>query len=188
MSVNLAPLELQNPRLVDEIEAALRTSGLDAHSLMLEVTEGMALRDPHATVERLGELRQLGARIALDDFGTGYSSLSHLRDLPIDVLKIAKPFVDSLSPTDEPFVKAMIQIAEALELLVVAEGIEQPLQAEILHLLDCDLGQGYHYSRPLDPASAERYLRTAGQRAWREAQEHARASRRRQHVSAAIGG
>jgi diguanylate cyclase (GGDEF)-like protein len=186
MSVNLAPLELQNPHLVDEVEAALQTSGLSPDTLMLEITEGMALRDPHTTVERLRGLRQLGVRIALDDFGTGYSSLSHLRDLPIDVLKIAKPFVDSLSPTDEPFVKAMIQIAEALELLVVAEGIEHPQQAEILRLLDCNLGQGYHYSRPLDPASAERYLRIAGQQAWREAQEHSRANPRRHRASAAI--
>jgi diguanylate cyclase (GGDEF)-like protein len=186
MSVNLAPLELQNPHLVNELEAVLQASGLTADSLILEITEGMALRDPHATVERLHELRQLGVRIALDDFGTGYSSLSHLRELPIDLLKIAKPFVDSLSADDEPFIKAMIQIAEALELLVVAEGIEHPFQAKILHLLDCNLGQGYHYSKPLDPTSAERYLRIAAQQAWRHSRQHSHSHRH--HAPAAISG
>ena len=169
MSVNLAPLELQNSHLVQDVEAILERCGAPAGDLIFEVTERMALRDLETTIERLRELRGLGARIALDDFGTGYSSLSHLRDLPIDVLKIAKPFVDSLSDSDEPFVKAMVQIARALELAVVAEGIEHPIQAEILDELGCELGQGYHYARPLPAVEVERYLRAVAQRAWREA-------------------
>jgi diguanylate cyclase (GGDEF)-like protein len=131
-SVNLAALELQNPHLVGEVEATLAAAGLPAEALVLEVTERMALRDPQTTIQRLRELRELGVRIALDDFGTGYSSLSHLRDLPIDILKIAKPFVDALGDADEPFVKAIIELAQALDLVVVAEGIEHRLQADIL--------------------------------------------------------
>src|SRR5262249_22983982 len=125
-------------------------------------------------------------RIALDDFGTGYSSLSHLRDLPIDVLKIAKPFVDALTDEDEPFVKAMVQIADALDLFVVAEGIEHPFQAEILRKLDCGLGQGYHYGKPSDTASTSHYLGVAAQQAWREAQERSRARRQERRNAIAV--
>jgi EAL domain-containing protein (putative c-di-GMP-specific phosphodiesterase class I) len=172
VSANLSPAELQSPHLVDEIAALLRDASLESENLVLEITESSALRDPDVTIERLTELRKLGVRVALDDFGTGYSSLSHLRDLPIDFVKIAKPFVDGLvgSATAETFVKAIVQIAKALDLEVVAEGIEHPEQALILGSLNCDLAQGYHYSRPLDGANAEVYLRSTMQQGWNDAE------------------
>jgi diguanylate cyclase (GGDEF)-like protein len=177
VSANLSPAELQTPRLVEDVVMALRDASLGSENLVLEITESSALRDPDVTIERLRELRDLGVRVALDDFGTGYSSLSHLRDLPIDFVKIAKPFVDGLvgSATAETFVKAILQIAKALELAVIAEGIEHSEQALILSSLDCELAQGYRYSRPLDAQGAEAYLRLTMQQGWLAAQERRRA-------------
>jgi len=160
VSVNLSPTELQNPQLTHEVEAVLAETGLAPESLILEITESGAMADPAATLLTLGDLQRLGIRLALDDFGTGYSSLSHLRDFPIDVLKVAKPFVDSLDRDSEDvtFTDAILRLASALQLTVVAEGIERPEQANVLRRLECALAQGYHFARPLDVADAERYL------------------------------
>jgi diguanylate cyclase (GGDEF)-like protein len=160
ISVNLSPRELQNPYLTGEVETVLAETGLAPESLILEITESGAMADPAATLSTLHELRRLGVRLALDDFGTGYSSLSHLRDFPIDILKVAKPFVDRLDqePGDSTFIDAILRLAGALQLAVVAEGIERPEQANILRRLECALGQGYHFARPLDAADAERHL------------------------------
>jgi diguanylate cyclase (GGDEF)-like protein len=160
ISVNLSPSELQNPHLVREVEAALGETGLAAESLILEITESGAMADPAATMVTLRELRRLGVRLALDDFGTGHSSLSHLRDFPVDILKIAKPFVDPLDqePEDSTFTDAILRLAGALQLPVVAEGIERAEQANILRRLECSLGQGYYFARPLDVVDAERHL------------------------------
>ena len=160
VSVNLSPSELQNPQLVHEVEAALEETGLTPESLILEITESGAMADPAATMVTLRELRRLGVRLALDDFGTGHSSLSHLRDFPIDILKIAKPFVDRLDqePEDSTFTDAILRLAGALQLPVVAEGIERAEQANILRRLECSLGQGYYFARPLDVVDAERHL------------------------------
>ena len=121
------------------------------------------MADPAATLVTLRELRRLGVRLALDDFGTGHSSLSHLRDFPIDILKIAKPFVDRLDqePEDSTFTDAILRLAGALQLPVVAEGIERAEQANILRRLECSLGQGYYFARPLDAAGAAAYLATS---------------------------
>ncbi len=160
ISVNLSPSELQNPHLTREIETVLDETGLAPESLILEITESGAMADPAVTLSTLRELRRLGVRLALDDFGTGYSSLSHLRDFPIDILKLAKPFVDRLDhePGDSTFTDAVLRLAAALNLAVVAEGIERPEQATVLRRLECALGQGFHFARPLDAADAERHL------------------------------
>jgi EAL domain-containing protein (putative c-di-GMP-specific phosphodiesterase class I) len=130
--------------------------------LILEITESGAMRDPDATLETLRALGRLGVRLALDDFGTGYSSLSHLRDFPIDILKIAKPFVDRLGggAYDATFADAILRLAGALDLDVVAEGIERREQVEMLRRLNCGLGQGYYFARPVDAAGAAAYLTT----------------------------
>jgi EAL domain-containing protein (putative c-di-GMP-specific phosphodiesterase class I) len=111
------------------------------------------MHDPQATIETLGKLRELGVRLALDDFGTGYSSLSHLRDFPIDILKIAKPFVDriDLDNADGTFVEAILRLATTLGLEVVAEGIERREQAESLRAFGCVLGQGHYYAAASEP-------------------------------------
>ena len=108
----------------------------------------------------LRDLRSLGVRLALDDFGTGHSSLSHLRDFPIDILKIAKPFVDRIGgkASETTMIDAILRLGDALELEVVAEGIESLEQAETLRMLECPLGQGYHFSQPVAPAAIEARL------------------------------
>jgi diguanylate cyclase (GGDEF)-like protein len=161
ISVNLSPLELQNPGLIGEVSDTLERTGLAPQSLVLEITESGAMRDHAATLATMRELRRLGVRLALDDFGTGHSSLSHLREFPIDILKIAKSFVDRLGgeSSETTLVDAILRLAGALELSVVAEGIERSEQWEVLRLLDCPLGQGYLFARPFDGPTAERSLR-----------------------------
>jgi diguanylate cyclase (GGDEF)-like protein len=160
VSVNLSPAEIQNPRLTGEVEAVLAETGLAPEALILEITESGAMADPIATLDTLRRLQRLGVRLALDDFGTGYSSLSHLRTFPIDILKVAKSFVARLDQDgdDVTFTDAILRLAATLQLTVVAEGIERPEQANVLRRLDCALGQGYFFGRPLSPADAELHL------------------------------
>ena len=152
VAVNLSLTELRDPRLVENVAATLGQTGLDPGSLILEVTESAAMREPTATIATMLELRGIGIRLALDDFGTGYSSLSHLHDLPIDRLKIAKPFVEPLREAAARSVLAdtIVGLSSSLHLECVAEGIEHPRQAERLRNLGCGMGQGYMFGRPVD--------------------------------------
>ncbi len=153
--VNVSPVELQERRFVDGIAAALDDSGLEPRRLVLEITEGVMLRDPERSIATLHELRALGLQLALDDFGTGYSSLCHLRSLPIDWLKIGMPFMDSLEQggSDRAFVRMVLDLATNLELDVVAEGIESAGQLAALRELGCEFGQGFYLGSPaiIDP-------------------------------------
>ncbi len=116
---------------------------------MLEITESQLLEDAEHSVAALHALRELGVRLALDDFGTGYSSLSYLHSLPLDILKIAKPFVDRVAEaSQDSFVRMMIDLAKALELEVIAEGIETAEQVEALRVLQSSFGQGFFLARP----------------------------------------
>ena len=163
VAVNLSATELQSPHLVRDVESILADCRLAPEQLILEITESGAMRDPDATLETLRAFCRLGVRLALDDFGTGHSSLSHLRDFPIDILKIAKPFVDRLGTGayDTTFTDAILRLAGALDLDVVAEGIERREQAEMLRDLNCGLGQGYYFARPLDATGAAAHLATS---------------------------
>ena len=147
VSVNLSQSELRSANLTRDLQAILADTGIPPDRLILEITESSAMQDPAAAIDTLGRLRELGVRLALDDFGTGYSSLSHLRDFPIHMLKIAKPFVDRID-SDSTFVEAILGLADTLGLEVVAEGIETQEQADALRALGCTLGQGYYYARP----------------------------------------
>jgi diguanylate cyclase (GGDEF)-like protein len=144
MSVNVAAKQLAQPGFVDEVTAALQASGLTSSRLVLEITES--------------ELRDLGVRIAIDDFGTGYSSLSYLSQLPVDVLKVDKSFVDriTLNAQDANLARAIITMGTTMNFTTVAEGIERAEQARWLAAADCTYGQGYLWSRPvpLDEARA----------------------------------
>jgi EAL domain-containing protein (putative c-di-GMP-specific phosphodiesterase class I) len=119
------------------------------------------LQDSEFTIGVLNELRELGVRIAMDDFGTGYSSLSYLRRLPIDILKIAKPFVDGIgeSPEVSAFANAIVGLGQTLHLQILAEGIEHPWQARELLSLGCELGQGYFFARPMPADEMDVLLR-----------------------------
>jgi len=154
MSVNVSPVQLFHAGLVEEVAAALKHSGLEPQSLTLEITESGLMEDKEVAVARLDELRQLGVRVAIDDFGTGYSSLAYLSTLPIDILKIDKVFVDGVArgPEESAIASAVGKLANALGLVLVAEGIEFEEQVEALLAMEFERGQGYYYSRPL-PAS-----------------------------------
>jgi EAL domain-containing protein (putative c-di-GMP-specific phosphodiesterase class I) len=159
VSVNLSARELEEPGLVDSVRAVLAETELDPAQLVLEITESLLLVDLPATVTILSDLRALGVRLAVDDFGTGYSSLSYLENLPVDILKIDKSFVDRIGegsddlPGDAPqpsvMVSAISQLGHALHLELVAEGIEQQEQVATLLGLACQYGQGYYFARPL---------------------------------------
>jgi diguanylate cyclase (GGDEF)-like protein len=148
--VNLSPVELRDPHFLSGVAGALDRSGLRPDRLVLEITEGVVLRDPEKSIAILHELRGLGVQLALDDFGTGYSSLSHLRSLPIDWLKIGKPFVDAVDEggLDRPFVRMILELAGDLNLGVVAEGIEHTGQLAALRQLGCGYGQGFYLGMP----------------------------------------
>jgi EAL domain-containing protein (putative c-di-GMP-specific phosphodiesterase class I) len=154
MSVNLSGRQLEDPNIVADVAAALADSGLPASALVLEITETVLMHDTEATIARLTALKALGVRLAVDDFGTGYSSLRYLRRFPIDILKMAKPFVDGLDVGDDEgraLARAIVELASSLKLSCIAEGIEAPAQADVLHELGCGLGQGFHFARPMAP-------------------------------------
>jgi EAL domain-containing protein (putative c-di-GMP-specific phosphodiesterase class I) len=149
--VNLSAVELKDPALAATVLAALDSCDLDPSLLVVEITESL-VQDADASAAALSQLREIGVRLALDDFGTGYSSLSYLRSMPLDILKIAKPFVEGLGRgrQENSFVRMIVDLARALDLLVVAEGIESMEEMEALRELGCDLGQGFYLAYPLD--------------------------------------
>jgi diguanylate cyclase (GGDEF)-like protein len=152
MSVNLSGRQLEDPNIVADVAAALADSGLPAAALVLEITETVLMHDTEATIARLTALKALGVRLAVDDFGTGYSSLRYLRRFPIDILKMAKPFVDGLDTGDDEgraLARAIVDLASSLKLACIAEGIEAGAQADVLHDLGCGMGQGFHFARPM---------------------------------------
>jgi diguanylate cyclase (GGDEF)-like protein len=148
--VNLSAVELRDRHLTERVRETLFRTGVDPRMLVFEVTETLLLEDEAHVSATIAELRELGVRFALDDFGTGYSSLSYLHTLPLDMLKIAKSFVDGLSRggREASFVRMIIELARTLGVGVVAEGIESPDQVSALLSLGCDLGQGFYLGRP----------------------------------------
>jgi diguanylate cyclase (GGDEF)-like protein/PAS domain S-box-containing protein len=155
MSVNLSGRQIADPRLLEEIESALRENNVKAGTFRLELTESV-LMDNAETVHRiLSALRKLGVRIWVDDFGTGYSSLSYLHRFPVDGLKIDKTFVDALDGSDQgaAMIRTILSLADNLGFEVIAEGIEQTVQADELIKLGCIKGQGYLFGRPLAAAN-----------------------------------
>jgi len=175
MSVNLSVRELANPLLVESVRAALEHSGIVPGSLVVELTESALMRDVTVMTERLSALRALGVRIAIDDFGTGYSSLARLRSLPIDILKIDRSFVDLVDtdPGSLAMLSAVLQLAVALDLQVIVEGVERETQRKSLQALGCRWAQGYLFS-PAVPA--ERLDRLIGNPAHRTFPGSTRAS------------
>ena len=150
MHVNLSVGELLHPDLLDAVRDAVDEAGIPPGQLVLEITESQLLGDTAGAAERFGRLRDRGVAIALDDFGTGYSSLSFLHSLPIDVLKIAKTFVDGMESgrRESAFVTMILELARTLELDVIAEGIETTGQLAALRALGAQLGQGFLLGRP----------------------------------------
>jgi diguanylate cyclase (GGDEF)-like protein/PAS domain S-box-containing protein len=164
MAINLSPLQFRH-ELVGEVAVALARFDLPGTALELEITEGVLMGDAERTRDVLDGLKGLGCRLAVDDFGTGYSSLSYLKRLPVDVLKIDKSFVEGLgtNANDTAVVRAIVALAESLDLAVVAEGVETVPQFEALRAMDRRgdmLLQGFALSRPLVAADVEPLLRS----------------------------
>lgn len=164
VGVNVSAAQLRNPELVAYVADALETAHLDPEGLTLEVTETALMDDLSTAARRLDELKELGIEIAVDDFGTGHSSLRYLQRLPLDNLKIAKPFVDEIENPDPkpPILRAVLDLADVFGLRPVAEGIEQPEQTIRLLELGCELGQGHHFSKPVPAAEADDLILRVG--------------------------
>ena len=160
VTVNLSAVQLERAGLVDDVARALRQTGLPPRALTLEITESIFMKDAAPMADRLRELKSLGVLLAIDDFGTGFSSLGYLARCPIDVLKIAKPFVDAMSDgtNESALARAIIRIGESLGLTTVAEGIEREDQRDRLRELRCPFGQGYLFAKPLSPADLTAFL------------------------------
>ena len=151
VSVNVSAREIQSLGFVDGIKAVLAESGLEPTRLVLEITETALLKATPTTVATLDAVRALGVRTVIDDFGTGYFSLSHLRQFPVDALKIAKEFVQESDATSKSsaLAGAIVAMSRSLGIETVAEGIETPEQAERMRQLGCAFGQGYAFARPM---------------------------------------
>jgi diguanylate cyclase (GGDEF)-like protein/PAS domain S-box-containing protein len=160
LAVNLSARELTHPDVVSTVLNAVRRSALDPSRITIEVTESTAMADRDSGFRALRELSAAGVRIAIDDFGTGYSSLDHLREMPADILKIDRSFVAGMSANspDSALVAAAIAMGRALEMEVVAEGIETSEQVADLRELGCPLGQGFLFARPLPPEEIDTLL------------------------------
>ncbi len=164
VSVNISGRQLQGPGIGKALGEALTSSGVDPSAVILEITESVLMQQTDSVLERLQELKKLGVRLAIDDFGTGYSSLSYLQRFPIDILKIAKPFVEEVALGAEraALARAIIGLSDTLRLQTVAEGIEMTEQRAALIELGCPLGQGHYFSRAVPAEAIERML--AGRR------------------------
>jgi len=163
MAVNISARQLLSPDLVGDIADALADSGLAPSTLTLEMTETALVKDPQIASTRLHELRELGVRLAIDDFGTGFSSLSYLQQFPVDVLKIDRSFINTITASEQmpAIVRGLLELSNTLGLEVIAEGIELEVQLDHLKHERCRFGQGYLFSPPLRGADAETHLTDA---------------------------
>src|SRR5271165_2418233 len=160
VSVNLSAKQFADARFVNELQGAIRETGVDPSRLQLEMTEKVAAADPKLTVTVLSYLKHMGIGVILDDFGTGHSSLSGLRQFPVEALKIDKTLVNEMLADRGTCdtVELIILLAHKLKLKIIAEGIETAKHLERLRDFGCDLGQGYLFSPPLEPEAASKLL------------------------------
>jgi EAL domain-containing protein (putative c-di-GMP-specific phosphodiesterase class I) len=165
LAVNVSADTVLDPAFVTEVAGVLAATGVLPSLLTLELTEGVVVSDPDLAAVRMGELRELGVQLSVDDFGTGYSSLTYLKGLPVDEVKIAKPFVDGVAhdSADRAVVRAVVDIAHTLGLRVVAEGVEQEAQHGLLMELGVDEVQGYLHARPMPEADLMVWLHSRQQ-------------------------
>ncbi|MGO9763624.1 MAG: putative bifunctional diguanylate cyclase/phosphodiesterase [Solirubrobacteraceae bacterium] len=160
VAVNVSVRQLETDEIVGDVHRAIRDSGLRADALTLEITETALMRNPDQTARRLHAIKALGVRIAIDDFGTGYSSFAHLKQFPVDALKIDRSFISQLSenPEGEALLRTLVQLGKALSIETLAEGIELHQQLSLLREEHCDSGQGFLFARPLPVEDTEAFL------------------------------
>jgi len=161
LALNVSARQFDSENLIAVLEEAVDAAGITWEALDLEITESLVMSDMARAAEILGELRRRGARVSIDDFGTGYSSLAALKRLPIDNLKIDRCFIKDLENDrgDNAIVGAILSVAGALQLNVVAEGVETTGQFDVLNRLGCPTYQGFAFSRPVDVPTIEMHLR-----------------------------
>jgi EAL domain-containing protein (putative c-di-GMP-specific phosphodiesterase class I) len=171
MAVNVSARQLDSDQIVGDIKGALAKSGLDPTALTIEITETTLMKNVEDTAHRLRAIKGLGVRIAIDDFGTGYSSLGHLKRFPVDALKIDRSFISELRSNQQgdAVIHTLVQLGKALSIETFAEGIEQEHELSLLQQEDCEGGQGFLFSRPLEVDDIEPFLRR-----WAEAGAGAR--------------
>jgi diguanylate cyclase (GGDEF)-like protein/PAS domain S-box-containing protein len=164
VAINISGRQLQGSGLADTLRQTLTSSSVDPSSVVLEITESVLMQQTDPVLERLQQLKALGVRLAIDDFGTGYSSLSYLQRFPIDILKIAKPFVDEVGHGVDrsALARAIVGLGDTLKLQTIAEGIERAEQRAALIELGCTLGQGYHFWPALPGAEVAELLASNG--------------------------
>jgi EAL domain-containing protein (putative c-di-GMP-specific phosphodiesterase class I) len=154
IAVNLSAVEFMSDNLLSNVRGALAESGLQPEQLELEITESAIMADMEKAIATMQGLREIGVRLALDDFGTGFSSLAYLKRFPVQALKIDRSFVKEIlfSAEDAAIATAVISLGQSLKLEVIAEGVEEPAQADHLRLAGCDCAQGFFFGRPVPPA------------------------------------
>ena len=160
VSVNFSARQFQQQTFITDVAQILKETNLDPRWLELELTESSIMKDPEEAIEKLHELKLMGIRVAIDDFGTGYSSLNYLKRFPIDTLKIDRTFVSDVckDPHDTAIVRAIIDLGHALDLTVIAEGVETKEQLQYLSALECDVVQGFLFSKALSAKAFEELL------------------------------
>ncbi len=160
VSVNVSAIQLEEEGEAGRLAQIVDASGLAPGRITLELTESTLIEDPAWMRAQLEAFRDLGMRVAVDDFGTGAAGLSHLRDVPFNVIKIDKSYVDALSRSGdaERLVRGVIDLAHTMQATTVAEGIEEPRELELLRSLGCDLGQGFYLGRPMEPTQLEAWF------------------------------
>jgi diguanylate cyclase (GGDEF)-like protein/PAS domain S-box-containing protein len=160
ISVNLSAKQLADPRLVDDVRAALQDAGLAPASLSLEVTESVLMESVDSRIALLDRLRELNVQLHMDDFGSGYSSLSYLPRFPLQGIKVGRTFVHRMGArrTDLEIVRSIVDLADHLGLTVIAAGVETASQRERLIAFGCELGQGFLFAKPLEPEAARALL------------------------------
>jgi diguanylate cyclase (GGDEF)-like protein/PAS domain S-box-containing protein len=168
VSVNVSARQFQREgQVLEQVRAATAAADLDPSHLMLELTETVLMQDHKAIARELDALRELGVRIAIDDFGTGYSALSYLRQFPIDTVKMDRSFVQNLGAgkADAALIRSVVELGDALDMQIIAEGIEGQQQLDSVAGVRCDMAQGYFFSPPLAPGGITAMLRDAAETA-----------------------
>jgi EAL domain-containing protein (putative c-di-GMP-specific phosphodiesterase class I) len=160
VAVNLSAYQFQQPNLTDLIQAVLVETQISPNYLELEITETTVMKNVERAKLLLDQIHQLGVSIAIDDFGTGYSSLSYLKEFPFQTLKIDRSFIRDINtdPNDKAIVAAIIAMGRVLNLELVAEGVENEVQAYLLRSLGCEHMQGFWFSQPLPADQATQLL------------------------------
>jgi EAL domain-containing protein (putative c-di-GMP-specific phosphodiesterase class I) len=164
MALNISPVQLRDPNFANELLAQVVANGLTPDRFELELTEGILVTNPTLAKRKLGMLKEFGFALALDDFGTGFSSIGYLRQFPFDILKIDRSFVRDvgLSATANALIQSLVSLGDALDLAVIAEGIENEDQLKLLRLVQCESVQGYLISRPVSADDIDAFLAGRG--------------------------